>query len=245
MKIDKQINFYCDESCHIENDKENRIMGIAGISCPARTYNKVKSEINKIKLKHNLTKEVELKWTKISKSNYNVYKELVEYFFNTDDLYFRIILINKDKIFINNSNEDDSFETFYYKSYFYLLRGMLYANKINAIYLDKKDTQSSPRLKILNACLNSLLTKFDLAMGKIKGPQIIQSHEVPMMQITDILLGAMTYFARGLNSSTEKNKIINLIKQKSGYSLTNSTPLAEDKFNIFYFKSSRGTYENL
>lgn len=225
------LNIYCDESCHLIEHKYSDIMGIAGLVCPKNKYNEVKDEINRIKEKHGLTKKIELKWTKISNKQRLAYLELVELFFNKDYLKFRIVLINKNAL---RKEPDDNF---YYKICYLLLTRLVESNTLNNVYLDKKDTLGTARINILHECLNNMKKEYDANTIKINNMQNIQSHEVPLMQILDILLGAMVYHARKLKGMKAKLEIINFIKRRTGLTLDKSTPLSQHKFNILYFKS--------
>jgi hypothetical protein len=71
----------------------------------------------------------------------------------------------------------------------------------------------------------------------IKKIQQVQSHEVELLQITDLLTGAIGYLHRGLNQNSAKVKLIDRIKTRSGYSLMKSTLYKEDKMNIFLWKA--------
>ena len=106
-------NVYCDESCHLEKDRQ-QIMLLGGIWCP-RTETKIISEqLRDIKARHNT--KGELKWTKVSQSRQAFYLELVNYFFRTPALHFRCLVVdNKSKLnhaFFNQGSHD----SFYYRT---------------------------------------------------------------------------------------------------------------------------------
>lgn len=63
--------------------------------------------------------------------------------------------------------------------------------------------------------------------------QLIRSHEVQLIQIADLLVGAVSYANRGITSSSAKLNIVERVKKRSGYSLTRTTLFREDKVNIF------------
>jgi len=71
----KIINFYCDESCHLENDKQP-IMLIGGIWCPEVDVYGVSKDIRKIKHQHNANGEI--KWTKVSNSRIEFFSEYIQ-----------------------------------------------------------------------------------------------------------------------------------------------------------------------
>ena len=73
----------------------------------------------------------------------------------------------------------------------------------------------------------------------IKKVQQVRSHEVEILQLADLLVGATAYVNRGLANSKAKNELINLIKHRSKYSLTKSTLLKERKFNVFIWEPQK------
>ena len=54
------INIYCDESCHLEHDKQ-KVMAIGGIACPNYAKFNVYKDIKKIKEKHSIMSYQEIK----------------------------------------------------------------------------------------------------------------------------------------------------------------------------------------
>ncbi len=217
----KTFNYYCDESCHLENDKMP-YMVISYISC---AYNQVKLHQENIKaLKEKHCFKNEIKWSAVSKSKHNFYIELIEYFF-ANDLQFRAIVVPKEKI--NNKIFEQSFDDFYYKMYFQLLNHkMNMENKYN-IYLDIKDTLSANKVRKLKSILN-------IKYSSINNLQNIHSCESLLMQLTDVLMGAITYHLRGLDKVTSKNKIIEKIKKHTQLPLHTSTAKNFEKFNLFF-----------
>ena len=61
------------------------------------------------------------------------------------------------------------------------------------------------------------------------------------MQLVDILIGAVMYqnrvFPEEHQQSETKLALIELLREKSGYQLTKSTLLKEEKFNIFVWQA--------
>lgn len=229
-------NIYCDESCHLENDNQ-KSMVLGGVWCP---YNKVKSitrDINSIKEKYGLTKFTELKWTKISPSKVKMYEEIVNYFFDNKDLHFRCLVI-PDKSELDHNRFNQTHDDWYYKMYFNMLKSILIPTEEYNIYLDIKDTQSADKVRGLREYLGN--TIYDFNLNKIKKVQNIRSHESSLIQLSDILIGAVGYNSRGLNESTSKVYIMNLIKDRSGYTWNRNTLYREDKFNMLIWNSQKG-----
>ena len=107
-----EINIYCDESCHLENDSW-KVMVLGAITCPDSEKRKVFERIREIKQKHNLSKTFEIKWTKVSKSKVGFYLDLIDYFFDNENLGFRAIIIpDKNKLNHDNFKQTLAFKYF-------------------------------------------------------------------------------------------------------------------------------------
>lgn len=217
----KTFNFYCDESTHLQNDGMP-FMLIGYVSCAFPQIRLHSDNIRAIKRKHHIYDEV--KWSKLSKSAYPVYNDLIEYFFATD-LQYRAIVINKAQL--KHENFGQSHDDFYYKMYFQLLSKKLHPEYKHNIYLDIKDTKSAKKVNGLKLFLNSNFVA-------VHNLQNIRSHESELMQLADIITGALSYHLRGLNTVIAKNKIIEKIQLHSRHPLTQSTSSQEPKFNLFF-----------
>lgn len=217
----KTFNFYCDESCHLENDKKPYML----ISYISSAYNQVQIHHDKIReLQQQHRCYGEIKWSKVSRSQYAFYADLIDYFFATD-LQYRAIVIDKSKI--NTPETSGSFDDFYYKMYYQLLHHKINMEYGYNIYLDIKDTLSANKVRRLKEILN-------LQYSSIRTLQNIRSHESLLLQLTDLLMGAINYSLRGDSKVIAKNKLIDKIRSHSGSELDMSTPKWKEKFNLFF-----------
>jgi hypothetical protein len=220
--MNKTFNIYCDESCHIENDhKKYMFLGSTSVA-----YNQVKlhtEKINELKKKHHFYGEI--KWSKVSKSKLRFYLDLVDYFFATD-LKFRTVGVEKAKI--NNGAFNQSYDDFYYKMYYYLLNHNINSLYNYNVYLDIKDTLSAYKVNKLKEVLN---TKF----GVFRNIQNIRSNESIIMQVTDFMMGAVSYLH---NQEEKKNiakiQIIDKIKHHTNDQLMNTN--YSNKLNLFFIE---------
>ena len=240
------INIYCDESCHLQNDKEP-VMVIGAVYCPIEKKEEIFERLYSFKIKHNLIPKnkkndkdnrpyYELKWNKVSKSKIEYYKDVINYFFDDDDLQFRVLVVS-NKTDIDYDKFNHTHDTFYYKMYFGMLKAILNPENSHHIYIDIKDTKSKEKVHKLEQVLRN--DKYDYSKEIIKKVQQVRSHEVEILQLTDLLVGATAYVNRGLANSKAKNELINLIKHRSKYSLTKSTLLKERKFNVFIWEPQK------
>ena len=240
------INIYCDESCHLQNDKEP-VMVIGAVYCPIEKKEEIFERLYSFKVKHNLIPKnkkndkdnrpyYELKWNKVSKSKIEYYKDVINYFFDDDDLQFRVLVVS-NKTDIDYEKFNHTHDTFYYKMYFGMLKAILNPENSHHIYIDIKDTKSKEKVHKLEQVLRN--DKYDYSKEIIKKVQQVRSHEVEILQLADLLVGATAYVNRGLANSKAKNELINLIKRRSKYSLTKSTLLKERKFNVFIWEPQK------
>jgi hypothetical protein len=240
------INIYCDESCHLENDKE-KVMVLGAVYCPASKKSEIFQMLSELKKKHNLIPKnkknpngnrayYELKWNKISLAKINYFKDVLDYFFTDDDLNFRVLVV-PDKSKLDYEKFNHTHDTFYYKMYFSMLKVILNPDKAHHIYIDIKDTRSREKVHKLEQVLRN--DKYDYAKEIIKKVQQVRSHEVELIQLADLLTGAVSYVNRGLSDSMAKNILIEHIRHRSKYALTKSTLIREQKFNIFLWESSK------
>ena len=234
-----EYNIYCDESCHLEHDNE-KYMVLGGIICEKRNRKIVKNDIIEIKKRNSLKETTEIKWNKVSPSKLEYYKDLVDYFFESDMLRFRAMIINKSQI--DHERFNQTHDDWYYKMYYELLKNLAEPKDNNYIYLDIKDTKSARKVEGVKKYLNLKMSEYEYE--PIRHIQSINSQESSIMQLADLFIGAIGYRNREMfnkkEASNAKTKLMNYIIEKSGYSLVKSTLLSEKKFNLFHINIEVG-----
>ena len=231
-----EYNVYCDESCHLEHDGF-KAMSLGAVWCPKGKAREVNRRIIEIKRRNGINADAEVKWTKISPCNRDLYLDIVDYFFDDDDLHFRGLIV-PDKKILDHQRYNQDHNLWYYKMYFTMLKTIFERDSRYYVYIDIKDTHSGENAKSLaNVCANDA---YDFNHEIIRRVQPIRSEEVQLMQIVDILTGALAYRHNHPEGSTEfsqtKVDIIKRIMRRSGYGLTKSTLLSEKKFNYLVWE---------
>jgi len=226
-------NIYIDESCHLEHDK-SEVMCIGYTKVAQEEYLSVKEAIKEIKLKHK--SPTEIKWNKLSMSRWELYKELIDFFF-ASTIEFRSVLVkNKQNLGHIRYNREDQ-NSYYYKTLKILLNNKeSHNNDEYRVYLDVKDTRGATRLLLLEKELNAFYNE--------KSPfshfQHIHSNENEFIQLTDLFIGAICYKARKKldkeNASPIKKKIVAYLEKTSKYLLDDGTEPWETKFFIHDFQ---------
>jgi hypothetical protein len=226
-------NIYCDESCHLEND-HLRVMSLGAIWCDKIAVKRISEQLRQLKTKHGLSRQFEIKWTKVSPAKLDFYRAVIELFFNTPELHFRGVVI-PDKSLLKHDQYNQSHNSFYYKMLFILLKTIFSPRQQYAIYLDIKDTRSQKMVDGLHDCLCN--SQYDFDRDNIRLIQQIRSHESELLQLADLLIGALSYLHRNLTTSVTKLALIEYIKKQSGYQLTHNTLYKEDKFNLLIWQA--------
>jgi hypothetical protein len=225
--------YYCDESCHLENDGIN-FMILGSIKLPREKKEIIYKEIKDIKIKHGLSPNMEIKWTKVSLGKIEFYEEVIEYFFKNPNLKFRAVVASKENLVFGNEENDD-YASWYYKMYFQLLNKFMSPRRKNRIFLDIKDSRGGKRIKKLRDILiwENMNRKF------IRDINQVHSNTSEVLQLTDLLIGALGYYNRGLNSNKGKMRIVKKLLEYTnelGIDITKTTRIDERKFNVFYWK---------
>jgi len=230
----EKINIYCDESCHIENDG-SPVMVLGCVWLPENKVRSITSDIRDIKERYGFTRNFEFKWTQISPSKVNFYKDIIKYFFDNENLHFRAMIALKEALVSDRYNNDEM----YYIVYYYMLIYIL--NKENAynIYIDiKEEKRGGRKSENLRKVLSNKLYDFSYKRV-IKKLQIIRSEESEILQLADLMIGALGYLNRNLPLDSAKGEVVKFIKSLSGGSLKLNSLPSENKFNLYYWKGRR------
>ena len=231
-----EYNVYCDESCHLVSN-DSKYMLIGAVYCPKSKVKKVNEYIEHLKENYNISNKIELKWNKIDKKTEKLYLVILNYFFNNDDLKFRVIVIDKTKLDHEKYNQTEN--EFYHKTYYEMLKYIIIPGNSYNIYPDIKDTNSYYYHQVM---LDYLRIKMqDTNKKTIKKVQPIRSYEAPILQINDILIGALSYYYRNLSKNSVKLNIINEIKKLYQNDFDTSSYYSNTKFNIFIWRSRDDT----
>lgn len=232
-----EYNVYCDESCHLVSN-DSKYMLIGAVYCPKDKSKKVNEYIEHLKENYNISNKIELKWNKIDKKTEKLYLDIINYFFNNDDLKFRVMVIDKTKLDHEKYNQTEN--EFYHKAYYEMLKYIIIPGNSYNIYPDIKDTNSYYYHQVM---LDYLRIKMqDTNKKTIKKVQPIRSYESSILQINDILIGALSYHYRNLSKNSVKLNIISEIKKLYQNDLNETSYCSNTKFNIFMWKSRNDTY---
>ena len=169
--MSQTFNIYCDESCHMENDHQ-KVMILGAVWCPLEKVREISIRIREIKRDHGMKSDFEIKWTKVSPAKLKFYLDLVDYFFDDDDLHFRALIV-PDKSKLRHEVFRQSHDEWYYKMYFEMLKMIFNPESKYRIYLDIKDTHGAAKVAKLHDVLCNNM--YDFSREIIERVQMVGS----------------------------------------------------------------------
>ena len=213
-------------------------MVLGAVWCPLEKARGIAVRLREIKRAHGLSAGFEMKWTKVSPSKLAYYLNAMDYFFDDDDLHFRALVV-PEKTQLRHGDFDQTHDDWYYKMYFDMLKIILSPDASYRIYVDIKDTRSASKIAGLHRVLCNNM--YDFSRDIIQRVQTVRSHEVELLQLADLLIGAVSYANRGNTGSPAKLALVARMQQRSGYDLTRTTLYRENKVNLFRWHASQET----
>jgi hypothetical protein len=232
-----RFHIYCDERGHLERDHQSTMV-LGALWCPAEKVRESAVRVREIKVKHGLAPGFEIKWTKVGPAKVAFYRDVMDYFFDDDDLHFRAVIIDKDRIHLDHMAFQSDHDTWYYKMFFVLLNPLFDPAARYRIFLDIKDTRSQEKVRKLHEVLCN--SQHDFQREVIENVQQVRSHEVEHIQLADLLIGAVAYAnRRSRDPSAGKQALVERMRQRSRYNLVQSTWLLESKVNLLRWEPRR------
>lgn len=225
------INIYSDESDHLGLYGPNIVIG--ALWCTPEAARILSGEVKLAKRRFGVPDAIEVKWTKVSQSQLDYYKALVDLVIDNEDVYFRSVIAPKANL--DHKKYNHTPDDFYYILQYYLVRNIAGTQSSTfRIFLDHKDSWSGYRSHKLRDYLQNtaLLSSKDFRV------QPVRSHEVVGLQLADLLIGAVAFANRPARSgeSRAKRELVDYIEQRAGQKLTLQTPPSIQKFNLFFWK---------
>ncbi len=219
-------HIYCDENRPEmigKKDPIDRYAVLGGVWIKKSNVRKIKRDIQRLREKHNLFGEI--KWKNVSPSKLDFYLDLVDLFFECDNIRFRCIVVDATKVNLQKFHDSDQ-ELGFYKFYYQLIYHWLDWNRDYAIFLDYKKNKQHDRLSTLRTILNRA------SMADVVNVQAIESKQSSLIQLVDVLMGAVGYKFNEYDTSDAKLAVINRIEERIGHVLQ-PTLKNQSKFNIF------------
>lgn len=221
-----KYEIYCDESCieALFDTKAHAFASIGGIWIPSDHRTILKEEISSIKAKYGFLGE--MKWNKVTPKSVQMYYDLIDLFFRVYQVRFRAICMESAKI-DNGTFNQGSGELGFYKFYYQLIQHWLVPGESYTLFLDHKINRSKSRVAELRHFLQQT------SNAKIESAQALPSNESALIQLADVLVGAVSSSFNGeLKVGSAKSLICTKIEEYLGHPIQR-TGVNEQKFNVF------------
>ena len=204
-------------------------MVIGALACSRDMKPLLTQKINLLRKEHKTWRE--FGWKTLSPNRRDFYWALMTLFCDTPDLTFRCLVVDRNTLDHDKFNQSDD-ELGFYKLYYQMLVHWLKPACVYHIYLDWQQNKLQHRFINLRDILRRRLT----GKAKIECLEPVSSSAIPLIQMTDLLIGSVGYTWNNRSASSIKNDFCaDLAKSVGLSSLKNSTILSAEKFNIFHF----------
>ena len=179
---------------------------IGGLICTPRRSEIIDSKIKEIRQKYHFFGEI--KWNKLNKDNYPLYKELADLFFDDKYARFSVMKVIKGQDW---NKWGPSEEERFFKTYYVFLKLNTSPFSRYYVFVDEKPRRRNSRWDSLHYLFNrSRGESWPLKHRNIKILMECDSRKKDLLQLTDLLLGSTTSLAL----SEVKSDFKTLIDQK-------------------------------
>lgn len=229
------IEAYCDESRQQyfgagKDAPRNSYVLLGSIWINAADRSGLKEGIHALRVKHDVLGE--FKWNRVSPSRLAFYTDLVDYFF-ASPARFRCIVLPASQLDAVQFHEGDN-ELMFYKFYYQLLHHWILDGNAYRFFLDMKTNRVRGRLKELERVLRNANM-----LATVEQVQALPSHQLDLLQLADVLMGAVGYHFHQGTTSTAKVSVVRRIEAHLRRGI-GPTPRDDKKFNVFRWRPGGG-----
>ena len=224
----QEINIYCDESRHT-SDTSDRYLVIGALSCPREAKREIVHQIHRLQAKHSARSE--FGWSKVAPGKAAFFDELTKLFLAQPELRFRCLVTDRQQLKHDQFN-DGAKELGFYKLYYQTLVHWLEPGNTYHIYLDWQQNACQARFADLHEILGRKLS----GRAKLACLEPVSSHELSLLQLTDLLIGAVGYAWNQRSASKAKAAFCDSLARdmgKASLCFSSAWKTSDPKFNIF------------
>ena len=177
----------------------------------------------------------EFKWEKVSLGKMQVYKEFVDIFFHHADAEFRCLVVDTQKIDYKTYHQGDR-ESAFYEFYYQALSRNLRLEDEYLVFTDNRQNRQSNRLTDLKSKTNYHWLLQGAKEKLVRNVEPRDSKAEDLLQITDVLLGAVGYDIEERAESPAKVEMVRHIAARIGCHRLRDHWGQGTQFNIWKFQ---------
>jgi hypothetical protein len=170
----------------------------------------------------------------VSPSRLGFYLEAVDYFFGQQAMRFRCLVLPADQLDAVRFHDGDN-ELMFYKFYYQLLHHWILDFNRYQVFVDLKTNRVRQRLARLREVLERSNRFADIA-----SVQALPSHQVDLLQLADVLIGAVGHKFNGGGASEAKVQVVARVESHLRPTVIQATRKTEEKFNVFRWRPGGG-----
>jgi hypothetical protein len=230
------FDIYCDESrqeyfAAPPQAGRQRYVLIGGLWVPTDARETLKAGLKELRERHNV--HGEFKWTRVSPSRLSFYADLVPFFFDSNLMRFRCLVLPANQLDAIRFHNGDN-ELVFYKFYYQLLHHWILDFNTYRIFTDLRTNRVKQRLERLRETLDN-----SNRFANVASVQALPSEQLDLLQLADVLIGAVGYRFHGDGKSSAKWSVVTEIEERLGHKIVR-TRKTEEKFNVFRWQPGGG-----
>ncbi len=206
-------------------------MLIGGLWVITEKREELKAQIKQLRATHDV--HGEFKWTRVSPSRLPFYLDVVNLFFSSDAMRFRCLVLPANQLDAIRFHDGDN-ELMFYKFYYQLLHHWILDFNTYRVFTDLRTNRVKQRLERLRRILDNSNYFADVA-----SVQALPSEQLDLLQLADLLIGAVGYRFHGGVASSAKLAVAQAIETRLGHPIQ-PTRKTEEKFNVFRWRPGGG-----
>lgn len=230
------FDIYCDESrqeyfATRPADGQARFVLIGGLWVITEKREPLKDQIRQLRIHHDV--HGEFKWIRVSPSRLPFYLDLVDLFFSSDAMRFRCLVLPANQLDAIRFHGGDN-ELMFYKFYYQLLHHWILDFNTYRVFTDLRTNRVRQRLERLREVLDN-----SNRFANVASVQALPSEQLDLLQLADVLIGAVGYRFHGGMSSYAKLDVIRAIETRLDHPIQPTRKTAE-KFNVYRWQPGGG-----